>query len=1040
MRFHWKKSQIDYFQRNQVYRFLNRFILNLMDQDIPWMKEAEIITGIKTIHQIPGRLRLRIPLLYKNREKGRNIKKALGSCLGITSIVSNPVTGSLVIVYHPDTMDEKALLAILHTFLENGEAVLVPPYPVPTTRGFCTLSGSDLCCALNVSPDMGLLPDQVLERQRVYGGNVIAADTHRNPLTIVTGQLNNFFVKLLLGAAAVSLLLGAPGDAMSIVAIILIEVVLGAVQEYKAEKSLAALNQLSAPQTRVLRSGTELLISSKGLVPGDIVLLEAGNSVPADGRILESNLLEAIEASLTGESTAVIKTYHPMIDQPTNPGDMHNMAFLGSSILRGNGKMVVVATGMSTQMGVIARMLEQVEKAQTPLQQQLHHLGMLITGTCLLCSANITLMGIAAGRPAMEMLRTGIALAVGSIPESLSSIVTITMAVGIRRMVRQNAIVRKLTAIETLAHTTVICSDKTGTLTANEMTVKQIYTGNGSWEVTGEGCTTKGRFVSQMEDAEHSEHTLKYLLTAGALCSNATLLNDKSGAWVEGDPTEGALLIAAAKFGLNSDILRRSWIRLREVPFEAERMRMTTVHQDENQKTCVFVKGAPDVVLPLCSQWMGHTDCRPLDEVTLKNIHKANNRMADQALRILALAYKEIVPGESEQTPEHLEKNLTFLGLCGMFDPPKPKVREAIEKCNQAGIKVVMITGDHPKTAAAVAKELNILGKGKLVTGSMLTEMSEDHLMDVIDEVHVFTRTAPEQKLRIIRALQQKGYVVAMTGDGVNDAPALKKSDVGIAMGLKGTDVTREASAITLADDNFSTIVAAMEEGRNINLNIKKFLRYILSGNLGEVLLILFSTAAALPMPLTPVQILFINIVTEGIPGLALGMDPPAKDGAPMSVTAPCSMEIFDTETREAVFKRGTLTGMGAFGIFSAMLTASGDLSRARTMAFSSLVASQLLNAFDCRQTDRRRTMAENPYLLPSAALSGLLLLGSLYLPALRSVFHTSPLNAADWLLVLFSSIMVSGLDRHLPNFGMTPYYSTLTNRIEKMPAGKTIE
>lgn len=1003
------------------------------------MKEAEVITGMETIHQIPGRLRLRIPLLYKNREKARDIKKALGSFRGIASIVPNPVIGSLVIVYHPDTMDEKALLDMLHTFSESGEAVLAPPYPVPLTGGFCTLSGSDLCSALNVRPDMGLLPDQVMERQHLYGGNVIASDTHRHPLTIGTGQLNNFFVKLLLGAAAVSLLLGAPGDAMSIVAIILIEVVLSAVQEYKAEKSLAALRQLSAPQTKVLRNGAELLISSKGLVPGDIVLLEAGNIVPADGRILESNLLEAIEASLTGESTAIIKTYHPMMEQPANTGDMHNMAFLGSSILRGRGKMVVVATGMSTQMGIIARMLEQVEKAQTPLQQQLHHLGLLITEACLVCSAGITLMGIASGRPAIEMLRMGIALAVGSIPESLSSIITITMAVGIRRMVRQNAIVRKLTAIETLAHTTVICSDKTGTLTANEMTVKQIYTANGSWEVTGEGYITDGKFVSQMEDTEQSNHTLKYLLTAGALCNNATVQKDKRSAWVEGDPTEGALLIAAAKYGLDLSLLQKTWTRLREVPFEAERMRMATVHQDENQKTCVFVKGASDVVLPRCSQWMGHTDCRPLDEVTLNNIGKMHNRMADQALRILALAYKEIVPEESEQTAEHLEKNLTFLGLCGMSDPPKPKVREAIEKCNQAGIKVVMITGDHPKTAAAVAKELNILGRGRLVTGSMLTEMSDDQLMDVIDEVRVFTRTAPEQKLRIIWALQQKGYVVAMTGDGVNDAPALKKSDVGIAMGLKGTDVTREASAITLADDNFSTIVAAMEEGRNINLNIKKFLRYILSGNLGEVLLILFSAAAALPMPLTPVQILFINVVTEGIPGLALGMDPPVKDETPMSVSAPCSADIFDPETRGAVFKRGTLTGMGAFGVFCAMLGASGDLPRARTMGFSSLVTSQLLNALDCRQTDQHSHPAKNPYLLPSAALSGLLLLGSLYLPALRPVFNTLPLNPADWLLVLLSSSLVSGLDRHLPNFDTTHPYSMLANRIEKKPAGKTI-
>ncbi|MEW6329374.1 MAG: cation-translocating P-type ATPase [Candidatus Micrarchaeota archaeon] len=721
----------------------------------------------------------------------------------------------------------------------------------------------------------GLTEREALARLKEHGYNELVERKKESPVSMFLRQFKNFLIIILILAAVVSAFLGEALDSAAIIAIVILNALLGFVQEYRAEKALEALKKMAAPNARVLRDGHETYVPVRMLVPGDIILLEAGDRIPADARILESYSLRADESALTGESVSVGKE-DVLLKGDVFIGERKNMVFSGTTITYGRGRALVVETGMGTELGKIAKIIESAPEGQTPLQIRLDALGKQIGVIVLLISGIIFLAGVMRNLPAVQMFITGVSLAVAAIPEGLPAIVTISLALGLQRMARRNAIVRKLPAVETLGSTAVICSDKTGTLTRNEMTVRRVYT-NKMIRVTGEGYEPKGEFISNKGaiDPSKDEH-LKLLLRAGVLCNNARL-EDGRGWRIVGDATEGTLLVLAGKAGMWQDDLKKSYPLLAELPFSSERKRMTTIHKF-GKKKFAFMKGAPEVVLGLCSRAYENGKEKKLSRADKEKILKLNNEMAADALRVLAFAYRD-VSNVKNITAENVERDLVFVGLVGMIDSPREEAKLAVEKCRSAGIRVIMITGDNKITGAAVAEELGVLKEGMAVlTGDELDAMSDDELERVVGNIAVYARVSPEHKVRIVRALRKKGDIIAMTGDGVNDAPALKMSDIGIAMGITGTDVSKEASDMVLTDDNFATIIAAVEEGRTIYNNIKKSVRYLLSCNVGEVLTMFIATLANLPLPLLPLQILWMNLVTDGFPALALGVDPAPPD------------------------------------------------------------------------------------------------------------------------------------------------------------------
>ncbi|MDR3564866.1 MAG: calcium-translocating P-type ATPase, SERCA-type [Negativicutes bacterium] len=879
----------------------------------------------------------------------------------------------------------------------------------------------------------GLATGEARDRLEQFGYNEMAEQPKVAWWKRFLAQFQDFMVLVLLAATLISALLGEYADAVTILAIVLINAILGFIQEYRAEQSMDALKRLTTPTAQVVRNGMVQHIPARELVPGDILMLESGDIIAADARLVATSNLEAEEAALTGESLPVGKTADKVYLEDAALGDRKNMVYAGTLVTRGRGKAIVCGTGMQTEVGQIAGLILAAEDEETPLQKRLDHLGKWLVWGCLLVCLVVVVTGVAKGEPLFLMCMAGISLAVAAIPEGLPAIVTVALALGVQRMIRQNAIVRKLPAVETLGCTTVICSDKTGTLTENAMTVRMLYTGDKTYEISGAGYDIKGGFsLNKQEFDVKRDKCLQQSLLIGALCNNSVLKQNNigiTGIWrrkgvqgwsVEGDPTEGALVVAAAKAGIWRDTVAKTHLRLTEIPFEAERRRMSVAYRAADGTVTLYTKGAPDTVLDLCRYYFDGNREMPLTPELSSRIMNATDVMTSGALRVLAVAYRRLAGTQAVHLTEDSERELVFVGLMGMIDPPREEAKKAIAICRQAGIKTVMITGDHRNTAVAIAQELRMFkdGVSLAVTGRELDALSDRELAGMVNNVTVYARVSPTHKLRIVKALKQIGHVVAMTGDGVNDAPAIKEADIGIAMGLTGTDVSREASAMTLADDNFATIVAAVEEGRGIYDNIRKFIRYLLSCNIGEVLTMFVAALAGLPLPLLPVQILWVNLVTDGLPAMALGVDPKEPDIMNRPPRNPAE-SVFSRGLSRKIISRGLQIGCSTILVFTLVFLLRHDLALARTMAFSTLVFCQLFHVYDCRSellSIFEVGLFTNKYLLLATSCSVSMQLAVIYIPFLRDIFATVPLGLTEWLIILTVSgwTFILGILKHL--------------------------
>jgi Ca2+-transporting ATPase len=846
----------------------------------------------------------------------------------------------------------------------------------------------------------GLTAAEAAHRLLDHGPNELQAATRVSPWAQLLEQFKNVLIIILLIATGLSAFLGHGIEAIAIAVIVGFAVILGFVQEYRAERAIEALREMAAPTSAVARDGKEIEVPARELVPGDMVRLKAGDRVPADLRLVDAINLQVEESALTGESVPVSKQTAPL-DSPDAPlGDRTNMAYAGTIATYGRGGAVVIATGMETEFGKIARLLQTVETTRTPLQVNLDKVGHALARAALVAVAIIVGLGLVRGQPFLEMLIFGIALAVAVVPEALPAVVTISLALGVQRMAKRHALVRRLTAVETLGSTSVICSDKTGTLTKDEMTVRALWVAGERTDVAGAGYEPEGYFARGGEQVQPPPEVLE-LLRGAALASDAVLERDEAGRWdIKGDPTEGALVVAAAKVGLSKADLEARLPRIDEIPFTSETKRMTTLHADPDG-TVAYAKGAPEVLLDACSHVMTARGTEPLDDQARQRILASAQQWAQEALRILAVATKPRVERASA------ERDMTLLGLVGMIDPPRPEAREAIRRCGDAGIRVVMITGDHPSTAEAVGRELGLLGGGEVVTGPELESMSDTALLERVTRVDVFARVSPSDKLRIVSALQEHGHTTAMTGDGVNDAPALKKADIGIAMGITGTDVSKEAAAMSLTDDNFASIVAAVEEGRVVYENIKKYLSYLLAANIGEIGLVAGASILGLPLPLSAVQILYINLATDGLPALALAVDPPDQD----------LMRRPPRARSESLWTKQLVTLMLIAGGWSALVNlllfqwVLSDRTLAESMAFVfvTLVLIEFAKAYAFRSFRHSilHRPFENRWLNLAILWEVVLLLTVVYAPWFQTAVGTVALSPRDWAIAVAAALTV---------------------------------
>ncbi|QNO16335.1 calcium-translocating P-type ATPase, SERCA-type [Alkalicella caledoniensis] len=856
--------------------------------------------------------------------------------------------------------------------------------------------------------ERGLNSKQHQQRLKKDGENILQKTHSISPISIFLSQFKDAMVLVLLMATLISGILGEIYDGITIVIIIMLNAVLGFIQEYKAEKSLQALSKLTAPKTKVIRDGKTVNVDTKELVVGDIVLLSSGDKVPADLRIIEEYSLEVDESALTGESVPVVKDATKMVDG-INIADAVNSCFKGTSVTKGRGKGVVVATGMDTAMGQIADMIQTAGNEPTPLQIRLAQLGKILVTICLIVSVLVVLVGIWRGEDIYKMFLAGVSLAVAAIPEGLPAIVTVCLAIGVQRMLRRRAIVRKLPAVETLGCATVVCSDKTGTLTQNKMTVEKVYFDNSNIEVTGNGYEPRGQLFLKNQTVSTENKILEKLMEIAVLCNNATLhkkeipikgmfRKGKDNWSIDGDPTEGALLVLGAKTGWWKEKLLTNYKIFKEFPFDSSRKMMSVV-VDKGASKFTLTKGAPDIVLDKCTKILEKGIEQPLTESKKETIKRVIEDYGKEGYRNIALSYNTYTNDYS------VESNMIFVGVCAISDPPRPEVFSAVEKCKRAGIKTVMITGDHKDTATAIARQLKILPEyGKVLTGIDMSSMSFEELKEVVDEVYVYARVLPEHKLKIVKALKAIGHTVAMTGDGINDGPAIKEADIGIAMGITGTEVTKEAASLILTDDNFATIVEAVEEGRSIYDNIRKFIRFLLSCNIGEIMTMLLAMLMGLPLPLKPIQILWVNLATDGLPAMALGLEK-AEKGIMERKPRGKNESIFSRGLDFKIFSRGMLIGFITLTMFIIGYRKSmGDIEFARTMAFATLICAQLFHVFDCKSEDKsifEINIFSNLYLVFAVLSSSVLMLIVIYLPSLQGVFSTKPLELTDWLWIV---------------------------------------
>ncbi len=869
----------------------------------------------------------------------------------------------------------------------------------------------DALSALKSGRD-GLAPPEAQKRLGRYGANELAEKKGVSPWSLFLQQFKSFLIIILLIAVVLSAVLGEVADAVIIGIIILFASGLGFFQEYRAERAMEALKRMAAPTASVRREGKEVEIPARELVPGDIIILRTGDRIAADARLIEAVNLKTGEAALTGESTPVEKE-DSVIGGEAPVGDRCNMVYMGTAVIGGRGSAIVTATGMDTEFGQIASLLQEVKAERTPLEINLDRTGKWIAISALSLCFLLAGLGVLRGHELLEMLIWGIALAVAAVPEALPAVVAISLSLGVRRMAKRHALIRKLPAVETLGSTTFICSDKTGTLTQGKMTVRRIYADDSSINVSGVGYEPEGEFSVGGEPVSvAAESALERLLLIGALC-NDTALTASGRVWeVSGDPTEGSLLVTAAKAGLWPEELNRRFPRIGEIPFSSERKRMTTVHRTP-EGSVAYSKGAPELVLGSCRYIYAEGRERELTDKDRESIIAVGRGMSDDALRVLGLAYKRLDDGEISKA---IEQDMVFTGMVGMIDPPRPEAKKAIERCYRAGVKSVMITGDHKKTAVAIARELGLLKEGLALTGVELDALSQAELEEMVEKIEVYARVSPAHKLRVVEALTKRGHVVAMTGDGVNDAPALKKADIGIAMGITGTDVTTEAADMVLTDDNFASIVAAIEEGRGIFSNIKKYLMYLLSSNIGEILLmagaILFGPLLGLPagaIPLVAIQILWVNLATDGLPAIALSVDPPAPDLMKQK-PRPRGQGVFTKEVVTLMVVGGVWSCLVNLGVFKWALDAGRGMLEAQALCFLTLVLIQFFKAYNFRsdkQSIFKIGFFKNKWLNIAIVWEIALLAVIVYTPALQPSFHTFSLGGFDWLLVVLLAATV---------------------------------
>ena len=827
----------------------------------------------------------------------------------------------------------------------------------------------------------GLTSSEAQKGLEKYGPNEIMQKKKISPIKIFLAQFNDFMVWVLIGATIISGFMGDIADAVTISIIVVINAFLGFIQEFKTEKSLDALKSLAAPTCKVLRDGNIKIVNASEVTIGDVIILETGDRVPADGAIIECNNLMVDESLLTGESVGVNKG---LIGNSSN-------IFMGTTVLKGKGSFRVTQVGMGTKMGEIADDLQNIEDEKSPLRERLDSLGKILVVLCIIVCVLVTVLGVLRGNDLGEMFLLGVSLAVAAIPEGLAAIVTVSLALGVSRMLKRKSLVRKLPAVETLGCTSVICSDKTGTLTQNKMTVKEVFM-NGK--------------IYKIDDEKLPENNA--LMKSFVYCNdcNYNFSKENIEEALYGDPTETALI----KLYFNDVNLLKNKVasidRVFDIPFDSIRKMMSVIVKENGKEIC-YVKGAPERLINKCTHIYEDGTIKPLTHQKKTQILDSVENMSNRALRCIGGAYKENNLTRDEKT---LENNLIFLGIAGIIDPPRPEVKEAVKKCRLAGIRPVMITGDHKNTAYAIGKDLNIVtSKDQVITGEELEKINDEELKEKVKNIRIFARVTPKHKLRIVRAFKQTGNIVAMTGDGVNDAPAIKEADIGIAMGISGTDVTKEASAMILMDDNFSTIVSAVEEGRTIYDNIRKFIRYLLSCNLGEVLTMFLASLFYLPTPMLPIQILFVNLATDGLPAIALGVDPADKDI--MNQQPRDKKEgVFARGLTEKILVRGCLIGICTLLSFIGGMYYGMSLETCRTMALATLVMSQLFHVFECRS--ERHSIFEiklfsNPYLVLAVLSSVIMLLSIIYVPFLRQIFHTTALGINNWLLVLFCSSVI---------------------------------
>lgn len=872
-------------------------------------------------------------------------------------------------------------------------------------------SSKKVCEALRVNPTLGLSNPQIKSRLALYGPNKLLEKKKINPVLMFLAQFNSFIIYILLFAIIVSVLAGEIVDAVVILIIVVFNAVFGFIQEYKAEKSIEALRKLSGLKSKVIREGREMMIDSEELVPGDILLVEEGTKIPADARIIEAFSLRISEASLTGESVSVNKQ-DVVISGEKALAERKNMIFSGTVVTGGRAKAIIVSTGMKSEIGKIAGMISAVEKEVTPLQKRLKTLGSRIAIVTLLVCCVVFIAGIIKDGllqllldgqivefllASEQWLLTAVSLAVAAVPEGLPAIVTISLAISVRRMLAKKTLVRKLPSVETLGETTVICTDKTGTLTKNEMTVSKVITNGKEIEVSGNGYGLEGEVKSSRGKLSSNDYLI---FKIGSLCNDSSFEVKENNVGIIGDPTEAALIISAKKAGLDYSVLRKEWERKDEIPFDGIRKLMTTVSLDsKSKKKMVFTKGAPEMLLEKCTKVYDNGKVRNFTLSEKNNVLERNKDLAEQALRVIGFAYKPFEKGE-------LENNLIFVGLQAMRDPPHEEVSEAVRVCGEAGIGVIMITGDNAYTAKGIAQEVGI--KGDVIEGSEFEKLTREEQIAALKKIRIFARVEPRHKLMVVKLLQEMGHIVSVTGDGVNDAPAIKQANLGISMGISGTDVTKESSEMVIQDDNFATIVTAIEEGRGINQNIKKFVNYLLSSNMAEVMVIFFAIIMSLPLPMTAVMLLWLNLVTDGLPALALSVDPNPKD---IMKDKPTRASILGKAMVTNILVMAVLITIGILGLFYwainhyAYLEEGIFLMKVQTIAFTAMIVMEMVRLQTIRSQYRVKAFS-NKWLIMAVVSSILLQLLVIYTP-LSQFFGTVPLSILDWSMIVIVAALL---------------------------------